>query len=1078
MASEARVTLENAYWVGDDIYTKVDGEPYLVDSGAEVSMTRKSLETRGHLKVQFANGIVERLPFGIWKGIVWVKGPYDLITTRDLRDLHSPKRIQKSLRRRLNLLQSRVVRVTSALDGLKTEDWYKPVDVPVTTEQKLKDSDFSLQGKEKLRELINGASVAHFKNDCGDLGAKYVHIIEGGVHPPVRQYPLNPEAVKEMDKIVKELGALGIIREEANPITNSPIQAVKKPEAAGGGWRPVINFKALNRRTIANRASLINPQGALKTLQVKKFKSCIDLANGFFSLRLAKQSQGKTAFTHKGKAYVWQRLPQGYKNSPNVFQAAVMDVLGDIGVTIYIDDVFIADDTEEEHLEKLQTVMERLSKAGLKLNLKKCQFGQFQVTYLGFQVAADLGLSDGYREKLDQIRPPRSENDLQKILGLCNYVRDHVPSYQKYAKPLYACLRKQEREEEDEQGTSDWAWTAQDQENLNTLKEAIKEAVRLEPRSLDTRLVAEVSCEDNDAVVKVKNEGGGMVTLWSYTLSKVEQKFPQEEKELAVLARYWGTMKDLAQGQGIKVITQSQVHRYLRKGTVESTKATNTRWGRWEDILLDPDLEIGPAQPGSKKQQNPDHVEEKPYEWSLFTDGSRKGHDDTAYWGFILKHNEKEQHRHKGRAEGSAQAGEVTAILEGLLELGKRKIKKARVITDSYYCAQALIEDLAIWEENGFEGAKGKMVAHRDLWKKIAELRMNMDLEVIHQKAHGKEGAHWRGNDEVDRYVQQRRIVFVGIEKWDETPRGRVVPKESVVEVVRAVHETLGHAGAMPTRKELEKQRLWVPGGQIRQILKDCEVCGQYNAGRRGQRVEGLTIKSTVPWGSVCMDVAGPLGVTGKRGEKYLLVLVDSMSGYVTIKAVRKANGSSVVSMLDQTCTNLGIPKELRTDNGTHFRNSQVDQWCQNNGVIRVYSPPYTPQANGVVERTIGLVKNWIGKNANDKAWSTKALDVGRALNDRSRADRPSPAEELLQRPFTSQEVGRGVGEKKEVPGPKIPFHVGQRVWVKARDHPTNTAVKAKYETSDIVEKILDSNTVQLKKKGTQGVEQLKPIPS
>ncbi|GLD70803.1 endogenous retrovirus group K member 19 Pol protein-like protein [Lates japonicus] len=70
-----------------------------------------------------------------------------------------------------------------------------------------------------------------------------------------------------MDTIVKELSALGIIHEEANPITNSPIQAVKKPESAGGGWRPVINFKALNRRTVANRASLINPQGTLKTLR-------------------------------------------------------------------------------------------------------------------------------------------------------------------------------------------------------------------------------------------------------------------------------------------------------------------------------------------------------------------------------------------------------------------------------------------------------------------------------------------------------------------------------------------------------------------------------------------------------------------------------------------------------------------------------------------------------------------------------------------------------------------------------------------------------------------------------------------
>uniref|UniRef100_A0A3B5B8S8 ribonuclease H n=1 Tax=Stegastes partitus TaxID=144197 RepID=A0A3B5B8S8_9TELE len=286
MAQQARVTLDHAYWRGNEIYADVEGVPYLVDSGAEVLMTCKSLPEEGHLRVQLADGTTKKLPF------------------RDHR-------------------------------------------------------------------FIAKANVARIKNDCGNLGEKYTHTIIGGVHPAVRQYPLNPGAVEEMDLIVRELSALGIIREELNPITNSPIQAVKKPESAGGGWRLVINFKALNRRTVANKASLINPQGTLKTLQVKKYKSCIDLANGFFSLRLARVSQGKTAFTHKERAYVWNRLPQGYKNSPNVFQSAVMDILEGLGVTVYIDDVFIADDTEEEHLKKLQQVVKRLTAAGLKLNLKK-----------------------------------------------------------------------------------------------------------------------------------------------------------------------------------------------------------------------------------------------------------------------------------------------------------------------------------------------------------------------------------------------------------------------------------------------------------------------------------------------------------------------------------------------------------------------------------------------------------------------------------------------------------------------------------------------------------------------------------
>lgn len=53
--------------------------------------------------------------------------------------------------------------------------------------------------------------------------------------------------------------------------------------------------------------------------------------------------------------------------------------------------------------------------------------------------------------------------------------------------------------------------------------------------------------------------------------------------------------------------------------------------------LLDVDLEIGTVQPVSKKVAKEDVTQPVACEWSLYTDGSREGHDDFAYWGFILK---------------------------------------------------------------------------------------------------------------------------------------------------------------------------------------------------------------------------------------------------------------------------------------------------------------------------------------------------------------------------------------------------------------------------------------------------------
>ena len=1072
MPNKRRVTLENAYWSGGDIYSEVKGTPYLVDSGAEVSMTRKPLKTKGYLSVLLADDTLRQMPYGVWEGIVWVVGPNNLLTTQDLAELQKPKNQRKQVGARIKeLLKSRAIRI-SAEDKV----WYKPVDIPEETEKRIKECDFSKEGKEKLREILAKARSARFKNDCGLMDERYTHVIKGGVHAAVRQYPLNPGAVAEMDIIIKELLALGIIRDEPNPITNSPIQAVKKPESAGGGWRPVVNYKALNKRTVANKASVINPQGTLKTLRVRTYKSCIDLANGFFSMPLAKASQGKTAFTHKGRSFVYCRLPQGFKNSPTVFQSAIMDILGGIEASVYIDDVFIADDSEEEHLVKLQEVVGRLTKAGLKLNLKKCQLGKFEVNYLGFQVSTDLGLSDGYKEKLARIEPPKTRRDLQSALGLCNYVRDHVEGYQKYARPLYARLKKDKNNKEGPKGSTKINWTAEDQENLENLRKAINTAVRLEPRSLDSTLEIEIFCDHEDAIVKLRNEGGGLVALWSWTLPSVERKYTEAEKELAVLAKYWKHLKELAQGQIIRVFTQSRVNRFLKKDTIEGTRATNTRWGRWEDLLLDPDLEFVSAEvtkPKAKKGK----PEEDTYDWCIYTDGSKKNWDKKAHWAYVLYEKGKEVTRQRGQAIGTAQTGEVTAVLEGLLELEKRRIKKARLVTDSFYCYQALKEDLEIWQENEYEGAKGKEVSHRDLWEKIAELQLCMTLDVQHQRAHKKEGAYWQGNDEVDRFVQMRRIILVGSEKWEESPRGRVIPTEQAESVVQAIHENQGHAGIYPTRQKMEQLRIWTPEKTIREVLKNCTVCGQYNAGRRGQRVGGQSIKSTVPWGSICMDVAGPLGINGKKGEKYLLVLVDSMSGFAVVEPVKKANGGSVTRMLDRTCAIVGLPKELRTDNGSHFRNAQVDRWCQENGIIRVYSPPYTPQANGVVERTIGLVKGYIAKNANGKEWSTCILKMVEALNNRPReGGRPSPSQELNQRPFRAEEVGRKLSIRTTEPHLKVPFRIGQRVWVKARYHTGDTAVKAKYEKSDTVVEILDSNTVRLKKAGLQGVEQLKPI--
>jgi transposase InsO family protein len=47
------------------------------------------------------------------------------------------------------------------------------------------------------------------------------------------------------------------------------------------------------------------------------------------------------------------------------------------------------------------------------------------------------------------------------------------------------------------------------------------------------------------------------------------------------------------------------------------------------------------------------------------------------------------------------------------------------------------------------------------------------------------------------------------------------------------------------------------------------------------------------------------------------------------------------------------IIKKIRSNNGTEFKNSPIEEFLEEEGIKHEFSSPYTPQQNGVVERKI-----------------------------------------------------------------------------------------------------------------------------
>lgn len=124
------------------------------------------------------------------------------------------------------------------------------------------------------------------------------------------------------------------------------------------------------------------------TVSSAKFLTTLDLSQGYHQIELTAETIPKTAFTaHCGK-FEYLRLPFGLCNAPAHFQRCMDATLDDIDADAYIDDISIATDTWEAHLDILKQVFTRFREKNISLKLKKCRFSSATIDYLGSTIGS------------------------------------------------------------------------------------------------------------------------------------------------------------------------------------------------------------------------------------------------------------------------------------------------------------------------------------------------------------------------------------------------------------------------------------------------------------------------------------------------------------------------------------------------------------------------------------------------------------------------------------------------------------------------------------------------------------------
>jgi transposase InsO family protein len=102
------------------------------------------------------------------------------------------------------------------------------------------------------------------------------------------------------------------------------------------------------------------------------------------------------------------------------------------------------------------------------------------------------------------------------------------------------------------------------------------------------------------------------------------------------------------------------------------------------------------------------------------------------------------------------------------------------------------------------------------------------------------------------------------------------------------------------------------------------------------------------------MDLFGPVAYISIGGNKYGLVIVDGFSRFTWEFFLQdKSEAKGVIKIFIRRVQNefeLKV-KNIRSDNGSKFRNTQVEEFLDEEGIKHELSAPHTPKQNGVVER-------------------------------------------------------------------------------------------------------------------------------
>ena len=751
--------------------------------------------------------------------------------------------------------------------------------------------------------------------------------------PAIRQRPALARAMKAK---LDELSAEGKIRRSTSAY-GAPAFMIEQ----GGKQRMVTNFVKLNEQTVTNATSLPHIDELIARLGKAKVFSKLDLTSGFHQVRMREEDIEKTGFTTPFGHYEWVVMPFGEKNAPATFvqllnQLVLVDLVHDF-IIVFVDDILVFSEDEDQHIEHVKAVLDRLADHELFINPDKCTWMVDEVDFLGYHLragegAVELMIQENKVRAVTDWPVPKTISQLRSFLGTANFSRPFVKDFSTIAAPMTSATAGKFKSK-----NAAVTWGEKEQASFEAMKRALTSAPALavpdetKPFVLYTDAsdfgIGATLCQFND-----KNKAMQICGYMSAKLKGAELNWPTHEKEMFALVRaleHW-SMHFVQVLHPITVYTDNIAMLYMLKS--EDHHNIHGRQARWTNVLTR--FNLDPQRIEGSKNIQADALSRR-----ADLDGGREELQ-------AMRRAQAELAlRHLGWSSKTASIDDSTATLASIDDsTATRAVVMESETSDVSASSSHLIDDI----KNAY-AADDRCV------------RMMNDPKRYHVTVN--KGLIFN---------EHNRILVPAVPKLRSA-------------ILVECHDVLtsGHLGISKTVARVRKNFDWTGVvADAHDFVKSCTKCQMNKA--RNLKEAGLLQPIAPPMTKglvISIDFVGELPRTA-RGKDYIMVITDRFSKRVWYAATRKTITAKQAAKIifDQVVRHQGLPDVIISDRDVRFKAKLWRELWRECGTKLSMTVSFRAQANGGTEthnRVMqDMLRSFVSESRSDWDLKLAALEI------------------------------------------------------------------------------------------------------